>query len=128
MKEFLKELAELTNKHKFSIGGCGCCGSPFLSEENKEGVYYLDNEADGLTFVTYDKLDNAETKLDAEDFYDVQKIIISKVLGDYMLEKNNNRLSKISNNEPLTSFNTFMGIEVEIQNSVYNHYELEKNK
>ena len=29
---FLKELFELSLKHRISIGGCGCCGSPFLSD------------------------------------------------------------------------------------------------
>ena len=27
---FLLELAALTRKHGVSIGGCGCCGSPWL--------------------------------------------------------------------------------------------------
>lgn len=30
---FLLELRELTRKHGISIGGCGCCGSPWLDEE-----------------------------------------------------------------------------------------------
>jgi hypothetical protein len=28
--QFLDELAELTRKHGIAIGGCGCCGSPWL--------------------------------------------------------------------------------------------------
>lgn len=28
---FLEELSELSRKHGFVVGGCGCCGSPYLS-------------------------------------------------------------------------------------------------
>ena len=31
-KEFLIGLAELTRKTGIVIGGCGCCGSPFLNK------------------------------------------------------------------------------------------------
>jgi hypothetical protein len=31
--EFLLELRELTRKYGISIGGCGCCGSPWLDED-----------------------------------------------------------------------------------------------
>ncbi|MDR2571127.1 MAG: hypothetical protein LBD23_12695 [Oscillospiraceae bacterium] len=30
VEEFLNDLTELTVKHGIIIGGCGCCGSPFL--------------------------------------------------------------------------------------------------
>lgn len=30
---FMLELRELTLKHGVSIGGCGCCGSPWLNED-----------------------------------------------------------------------------------------------
>lgn len=30
---FLLELRELTRKHGVAIGGCGCCGSPWLDED-----------------------------------------------------------------------------------------------
>lgn len=30
MEKFLEELAELSKKYKIGIGGCGCCGTPFL--------------------------------------------------------------------------------------------------
>lgn len=32
-QQFLVELAALTRKHGISIGGCGCCGSPWLNAE-----------------------------------------------------------------------------------------------
>ena len=36
VENFLKELTELTEKYKIVIGGCGCCGSPYLSDLNGE--------------------------------------------------------------------------------------------
>lgn len=29
---FIKELNALTEKYQISIGGCGCCGSPYLTD------------------------------------------------------------------------------------------------
>lgn len=43
VKAFLEELSALTRKHRIEIGGCGCCGSPFLMEVNDgqvEGCNY----------------------------------------------------------------------------------------
>ena len=34
--EFLKELTELTKKYNVYIGGCGCCGSPFLFRDGSD--------------------------------------------------------------------------------------------
>lgn len=31
-QEFLKELTNLSHKYKILIGGCGCCGSPYLAD------------------------------------------------------------------------------------------------
>lgn len=31
-KEFLEELTALTKKYGIYIDGCGCCGSPYLTE------------------------------------------------------------------------------------------------
>ena len=39
MRQFLKELKELCDKHGAALGGCGCCGSPWA----KIGVEYKDN-------------------------------------------------------------------------------------
>lgn len=33
---FLKELTELSKKYDIYIGGCGCCGSPYLDDEEPE--------------------------------------------------------------------------------------------
>lgn len=30
--KFIAELTALTRKHGIAIGGCGCCGSPFLMD------------------------------------------------------------------------------------------------
>ena len=36
LESFLKELAELTKKHNIAIRGCGCCGSPYIDDFQKE--------------------------------------------------------------------------------------------
>lgn len=46
LKFFLLELSELTNKYEIAIGGCGCCGSPYIIDFKKEyegnNLYYDD--------------------------------------------------------------------------------------
>lgn len=49
LKEYLDELSALTQKYGLEIGGCGCCGSPWVEEIVGDGT------ADGLTY-------NRETK------------------------------------------------------------------
>lgn len=44
--EFLTELTKLTDKYGFEIGGCGCCGSPWVTS---------DGSRDGGVELTYDK-------------------------------------------------------------------------
>ena len=45
---FLDELTALTRKHRVVIGGCGCCGSPFVTalKQDEEGYEYTINEYD----------------------------------------------------------------------------------
>lgn len=43
IKDFLKDLTKLSRKHKITIGGCGCCGSPYLVEIKKSGRYVIEN-------------------------------------------------------------------------------------
>jgi hypothetical protein len=46
---FLKELSELSLKHGFFIGGCGCCGSPFVdSGSNVSGKYTVSEDGDNM--------------------------------------------------------------------------------
>ena len=40
--EFLTELTKLTNKYGFEIGGCGCCGSPWVTSDDKDGGVELE--------------------------------------------------------------------------------------
>jgi hypothetical protein len=39
IREFIKGLDELAAKTGIAIGGCGCCGSPFLYDARKKGKY-----------------------------------------------------------------------------------------
>ena len=34
-KKFLKAMTDLTLKHGIKVGGCGCCGSPYLTHVDK---------------------------------------------------------------------------------------------
>lgn len=45
IKAFLKELTELSIKHNLVIGGCGCCGSPWIT--SMDGCL---TDFDGLEF------------------------------------------------------------------------------
>ena len=38
---FLLELTELSRKYQLTIGGCGCCGSPFLEKLTEPGKYVV---------------------------------------------------------------------------------------
>jgi hypothetical protein len=45
--KFLADLAKVTRKHGIKIGGCGCCGSPFLmdlGDAETDFVYKTDIE------------------------------------------------------------------------------------
>jgi hypothetical protein len=57
-RQFLLELRELTNKHGLAIGGCGCCGSPFLDEitpDDRGGYIGLDGFELGWTSPSQDE-------------------------------------------------------------------------
>lgn len=56
---FLKELSELSLKYQISIGGCGCCGSPYLISTDG------DTEINGLQH------DELQWK---EDHYEIKSI------------------------------------------------------
>jgi hypothetical protein len=46
LQMFVEELSLLSNKYGYHIGGCGCCGSPWIgTNENKYG-YYLPRPKD----------------------------------------------------------------------------------
>lgn len=44
IKAFLKDLTKLSTKHNLVIGGCGCCGSPWieLMDGNSTGFNNLE--------------------------------------------------------------------------------------
>jgi hypothetical protein len=58
VREFVRELSKLSRRYKISIGGCGCCGSPFLTPMGKsDGRYEVTKDFDGLHW----KMDNDES-------------------------------------------------------------------
>ena len=54
VKLFLEELTELSLKHNIEIGGCGCCGSPFLSEIDSKNGEYIASVCGGTGIVADD--------------------------------------------------------------------------
>ena len=53
---FLKRLTDLSSEYGLIIGGCGCCGSPYLTEEVNDdiryrGHYRIDNNNSNLEWV-----------------------------------------------------------------------------
>ena len=38
LRAFLTDLSELSQKHHLYIGGCGCCGSPFVYRLTEGGA------------------------------------------------------------------------------------------
>ena len=43
LEAFLKELAELTEKYQLCIGGCGCCGSPWVYSIESGNNFCIDD-------------------------------------------------------------------------------------
>lgn len=49
IKNFIRELAVLTERHGFVINGCGCCDSPYimaLDADEADGGYRVDEVTD----------------------------------------------------------------------------------
>lgn len=50
-EEFLVELSALSRKYRIKVDGCGCCGSPFLTEiGGKLGFGRYAGDEDGIFF------------------------------------------------------------------------------
>jgi hypothetical protein len=47
---FLADLAALTEKHGIKIGGCGCCGSPWLKKTDGQQGQYTCYKTEELTW------------------------------------------------------------------------------
>lgn len=61
---FLRDLHELTQRYGIAIGGCGCCGSPYLYEVNpSECTHYRVDDNDELTLMNGERF--AERDRDA---------------------------------------------------------------
>lgn len=71
LKEFLDGLSELTQKYGLEIGGCGCCGSPWVEEI--EGNERLDE-------LTYDREAKKYRVCDFEEGVETGKGILAEVL------------------------------------------------
>ena len=55
-REFIIGLNELTKKTGIAVGGCGCCGSPYLheidSEDISNGAGYGDNGKSDISWIS----------------------------------------------------------------------------
>ena len=43
IENFMTEMSELTKKSGFIIGGCGCCGSPYITKVDGEYIPIYEN-------------------------------------------------------------------------------------
>lgn len=50
-EKFIAELTKLTKKYGIAIGGCGCCGSPWVTPTNIKDGHYEHSGYDGLSYV-----------------------------------------------------------------------------
>lgn len=69
---FLADLSALTRKHRIAVNGCGCCNSPFLTEDVPgDGLYRYDSHGwRELEYVTPAALDADIRRLEADrDYY-----------------------------------------------------------
>ena len=58
---YLREYEDLCKKYKLTIGGCGCCGSPFIELKNNEDKSY---------YIQDIELEDNKLKFDIkQDFY-----------------------------------------------------------
>ena len=75
-REFLDELTQLSRYYGVTIGGCGCCGSPFFGETDQahSGAYIVGTGSSDLEFMTeYDIRDEIERLSDRDDPYSVEQ-------------------------------------------------------
>lgn len=69
LKAFLEEYETLCQKYRFSIEGCGCCGSPYVFREDDGHFNYLIDE------INFDYIENRVKigNLTIEEFYNINK-------------------------------------------------------
>lgn len=49
LRSFLAELRDLCGRYGYKIGGCGCCGSPWVVTEAAGYVHSLSASGDGAS-------------------------------------------------------------------------------
>lgn len=57
-RAFILELTRLAREYGITIGGCGCCGSPWVvsgeDTTNEQAGYICDENGEGLRWITPD--------------------------------------------------------------------------
>lgn len=65
MRDFLMELSLLCSKHKVTIDGCGCCGSPYVKmdylEKNEVRVSDTALSVKGVDLITFSEENKNDT-------------------------------------------------------------------
>lgn len=80
LNAFLKELGELTKKYKIEIGGCGCCGSPWLLD--KEEYKEVENAGYDINYTITDSL-SYEDDTSSYETDDVNTVITKRETIDW---------------------------------------------
>lgn len=74
IQDFLKELTELTKKHGIYIGGCGCCGSPYLGPTDKTTECDINSEDITIDGLCYDELTWENNQYTIKSIYSIEDI------------------------------------------------------
>lgn len=100
----IKKLNKFTNETGISIGGCGCCGSPWIRKIKGSG-HYTHTEDEGLTWV------GEEETLEVESKKKELQENIQKAMADLQCLPMDNNVQYMLDNLEITIMELFENME-----------------